>query len=112
MFSTGLRVSELVSLNREQVNLERREFGVVGKGRRVRIVFLSESSVTWIQRYLATREDQLAPLFIRYSGKKPDEHDTTGSSIRLTARSIQRLVDKYAKESKASYQNYSTWIAS
>ena len=98
LFSTGLRVSELVSLNREQVNLERREFGVVGKGRRVRIVFLSDSSVIWIQRYLATREDQLAPLFIRYSGKKPDEHDTTGSSIRLTARSIQRLVDKYAKK--------------
>ncbi len=100
LFSTGLRVSELVSLNREQVNLERREFGVVGKGRRVRIVFLSDSSVIWIQRYLATREDQLAPLFIRYSGKKPDEHDTTGSSIRLTARSIQRLVDKYAKKAR------------
>lgn len=100
LFSTGLRVSELVSLNREQVNLERREFGVMGKGRRVRIVFLSDSSVTWIQRYLATREDELAPLFIRYSGKKPDENDSTGSSIRLTARSIQRLVDKYAKKAR------------
>lgn len=100
LFSTGLRVSELVSLNRDQVNLDRREFGVVGKGRRVRVVFLSESSADWLKRYIGSREDQLKPIFIRYSGKKPDPDDSTGESIRLTSRSVQRLVEKYAKKAK------------
>lgn len=100
LFSTGLRVSELVSLNRDQINLDRREFSVVGKGRRTRIVFLSERSVEWLRRYLATREDDLRPIFIRYSGKTPDEHDRTGESIRLTARSVQRGVEKYVKKAK------------
>lgn len=100
LFSTGLRVSELVSLNRDQINLERREFGVVGKGRRVRVVFLSETAVEWLRRYLATRQDTLKPVFIRYSGKKPDAADTTGESIRLTARSVQRSVEKYVKKAR------------
>lgn len=100
LFSTGLRVSELVSLNRDQINLDRREFSVIGKGRRARIVFLSERSAEWLRKYLATREDELRPIFIRYSGKTPDEHDTTGESIRLTARSVQRGVEKYAKKAK------------
>lgn len=100
LFSTGLRVSELVSLNRDTINLERREFGVVGKGRKVRVVFLSETATSWLMRYIGSREDTLSPVFIRYSGKKPDEADTTGNSIRLTARSVQRLVEKYAKKAK------------
>jgi site-specific recombinase XerD len=100
LFSTGLRVSELVGLNRDQVNLDRREFGVIGKGRRARVVFLSERASDWLKRYLATREDDLAPIFIRYSGKKPDEHDMTGNSIRLTSRSVQRLVEKYVKKAR------------
>lgn len=100
LFSTGLRVSELVSLNRDQINLDRREFGVVGKGRRVRVVFLSESAAEWLRRYLGGRQDDLSPVFIRYSGKKPDEDDDTGESIRLTARSVQRLVGKYVKKAK------------
>lgn len=100
LFSTGLRVSELVSLNRDQINLDRREFSVIGKGRRTRIVFLSERSAEWLRKYLATREDDLRPIFIRYSGKTPDESDKTGESIRLTARSVQRSVEKYVKKAK------------
>lgn len=100
LFSTGLRVSELVSLNRDQINLDRREFSVIGKGRRTRIVFLSERAADWLRRYLATREDDLRPIFIRYSGKTPDENDKTGDSIRLTARSVQRSVEKYVKKAK------------
>ena len=100
LFSTGLRVSELVSLNRDQINLDRREFSVIGKGRRTRIVFLSERAADWLRRYLATREDDLRPIFIRYSGKTPDEHDQTGEAIRLTARSVQRCGEKYAKKAK------------
>lgn len=100
LFSTGLRVSELVSLNRDMINLDRREFSVVGKGRRTRIVFLSERAAEWLRRYIGTREDDLRPIFIRYSGKTPDEHDRTGESIRLTARSVQRGVEKYVKKAK------------
>ena len=52
LFSTGLRVSELVSLNRDQVDLERKEFGVKGKGNKIRVVFLSDTAAHWIERYL------------------------------------------------------------
>ena len=100
LFSTGLRVSELVSLNRDQVNLERREFGIIGKGRRARVVFLSDSAAGWLSRYLESREDSLPPMFIRYSGKTPDANDKTGNSVRLTARSVERLVAKYVKKAR------------
>lgn len=100
LFSTGLRVSELVNLNRDQVNFDRREFGVIGKGRRPRVVFLSENAADWLKRYLEKREDTGKPLFVRYSGKKPLEGDKTGESLRLTARSVQRLVEKYVKKAR------------
>ena len=97
LFSTGLRVSELVKLNRDQINLERHEFGVIGKGRRPRVVFMSDTATDWLKRYLDKRNDSFKPLFIRYSGKKPSEND---ESRRLTARSVQRLVEKYVKKAR------------
>jgi site-specific recombinase XerD len=96
LFSTGLRVSELVSLNRDQLNLERREFGVKGKGNKVRVVFISDSAADWIRRYLAVRKDAFKPLFIRYSGERSEEKE--GEKMRLTARSIQSIVRKYSKK--------------
>lgn len=100
LFSTGLRVSELVKLNRDQINLDRAEFGVIGKGRRARVVFLSDSAVEWLKRYIGGREDEYLPLFIRYSGRNPTPGDKTGESYRLSARSVQRLVEKYVKKAK------------
>ena len=97
LFSTGLRVSELVKLNRDQINLERREFGVIGKGGRARIVFVSERAADWIKRYLEKREDPFKPLFMRYSGKVIE--DNLGEKMRLTARSIERIVKKYVRAS-------------
>lgn len=97
LFSTGLRVSELVSLNRDQVNIELGEFGVIGKGGRARVVFLSERAKTWLKKYLDARKDPYRPLFIRYSGPKPKE-GVTDEKLRLTPRSIERLVDKYRKK--------------
>lgn len=94
LFSTGLRVSELVRLNRENINLERREFGIVGKGGKARVVFLSEGAGEWAAKYLAIREDKWKPLFIRYSG--PVSGEDGGEKMRLTARSIERVIDKYA----------------
>ena len=98
LFSTGLRVSELARLNRDSINFERKEFGVIGKGGRARVVFLSDKSSMWVQRYIAKRGDHVKPLFIRYGGKK----EITGSdeSYRLTVRSIQRIVEKYVKKAR------------
>ena len=97
LFSTGLRVSELVSLNRDQIDLERKEFGVKGKGNKIRVVFLSDTAAQWIERYLRSRKDHFKPLFIRHSGKVDARNN--GEKMRLTARSIQNIVSKYAKRS-------------
>jgi site-specific recombinase XerD len=95
LFSTGLRVSELVSLNHEQINIERREFGVIGKGRKARLVFISDRAAEWVQRYMDARTDAFKPLFIRYA--KGIEEEDNGEKMRLTARSIERIVKKYVK---------------
>jgi site-specific recombinase XerD len=98
LFSTGLRVSEIQKLNRDQIDLKRKEFGIIGKGRRPRAVFLSERACKWLSQYVAKREDNYNPLFIRYSGKEIADND--GEKMRLSVRSIQRAVKKYVKKSK------------
>ena len=98
LFSTGLRVSELVKLNRDKIDLKRREFGVVGKGGRARVVFLSSSAAKWLGRYLAVRNDSWQPLFIRIPGKNPPV--INGEKMRLTARSVQRIVKKYVRKAR------------
>lgn len=95
LFSTGLRVSELAKLNRDHVDLERQEFGVRGKGGKVRVVFLSDTATGWIRRYLRERKDNFAPLFIRYSGSVNTEK--SGEKMRLTVRYIHKMVAKYTK---------------
>ena len=98
LFSTGLRVSELVSLNKDRINLERREFGVIGKGGKSRLVFVSDRAADWVKRYLDKREDNFKPLFIRYSGAIIEENG--GEKMRLTARSVERLVKKYVRNAR------------
>ncbi len=97
LFSTGLRVSELVGLNREQVNLDSGEFGVIGKGGKARVVFLSKNAKDWLQKYFNLRKDPYRALFIRYSGPKSRE-GLTDEKLRLSVRSIERMVDKYRKK--------------
>jgi site-specific recombinase XerD len=94
LFSSGLRVSELVGLDREHINLKRCEFTVRGKGQKDRPIFISEQAADWIQKYLDARQDNTKPLFIRYSGTK--QVNLSGNFHRLTARSIQRMVARYA----------------
>ena len=96
LFSTGLRVSELIKLNRGQIDFKRREFGVIGKGGRQRVVFLSAEAIKWLKKYLLSRKDQWKPLFIRYSGKVIKEKE--GEKMRLTARSVQRILSKYVQQ--------------
>lgn len=98
LFSTGLRVSELCRLNREQVNLQRGEFGVIGKGGRARVVFLSDRATIWLTQYLTKRADSFSPLFIRYAGNQ--ELMVNGEKMRLTPRSVQRAVDKYVRKAR------------
>lgn len=93
LFSTGLRVSELTSLNTDQVNTERGEFMVRGKGDSPRLVFLSDEATEWLQRYLEKRGIPMKPLFTRSNVPK---EDPDGSDLRLTPRSIQRMIKKYA----------------
>jgi len=102
LFSTGLRVSELVSLDREKINLEAQEFSVVGKGGKSRVVFISDRARTALKDYLATREDDYAPLFIRYRGPRPQEGEDEEESFRISARSVQRLVKKYVRKTGIS----------
>lgn len=103
LFSTGLRVSELVSLNRDQINLETGEFAVLGKGGRGRVVFLSKKASEWLSRYLAKRNDPYSPLFIRYSGPKP-KPGLTDEKLRLSARSVERMIDKYRKKAAIPFR--------
>jgi site-specific recombinase XerD len=95
LFSSGLRVSELVGLDREHINLKRREFMVRGKGQKDRPIFISAEAAKWIEHYLQKRTDNARPLFIRYSGSAK-QADMSGNFQRLTARSVQRLVVRYA----------------
>jgi integrase/recombinase XerD len=94
LFSSGLRVSELVGLDRDHINLKRREFMVRGKGQKDRPIFISPEAAKWVEHYLQQRQDTAQPLFVRYSGSK--QVDRSGNYSRLTARSIQRLVARYA----------------
>jgi len=94
LFSSGLRVSELVGLDRDHINLKRREFTVRGKGQKDRPIFISPEAADWLQQYLDHRQDNTRPLFVRYSGRKAV--DRTGNYHRLTVRSVQRLVSQYA----------------
>jgi site-specific recombinase XerD len=93
LFSAGLRVSELININRDQINLERLEFSVRGKGDKIRIVFISDSAKVALERYLNKRTDMDEAVFIRYSKKKVLEDE---KNKRLTTRSIQRIVKYYA----------------
>lgn len=96
LFSSGLRVSELVALNRDHINTQRREFVVRGKGNKDRPVFISEEAANHIKIYLESRQDSLKPLFISYRDRTPQHLDTSGNFRRLTPRSVQRIIKKYA----------------
>lgn len=97
LFSTGLRVSELVKLDRDKVDLDRKEFGVIGKGGKARVVFLSQRAADWLSNYLRARDEDFEPLFIRHKNIKPTDGD---SNVRLTVRSVQRMIKKYGEKMK------------
>lgn len=94
LFSTGLRVSELASLKKEQVNLERDEFTVRGKGSKLRVVFLSHQAKYWLKQYLAKRGDVSPYLFVAHDRAQKGRDDSISG---ITPRSVQRIVERYAR---------------
>ena len=95
LFSTGLRVSELCALSQEDVDLSRDEFSVRGKGEKVRVVFLSDMAKEAVRAYLKARKDFDDALFIQY-GKNVERTKEKNGDLRLTPRSIQRIIKRYA----------------
>lgn len=94
LFSAGLRVSELININRDQINLDKQEFSVKGKGDKIRIVFVSDTAKAVLEKYLAKRSDIDPALFVRIQTKASASKGE--NSLRLTPRSVQRIVKYYA----------------
>lgn len=96
LFSTGVRVSELANLNIDQINIERGEFSVLGKGGKARVVFLSDGAKDALNKYLAKRQDKDSAVFIRVvTVRKEDQEKETQ---RITSRQIERIVKEAAKK--------------
>jgi site-specific recombinase XerD len=95
LFSTGLRVSELCSLNRDSVDMKREEFSIRGKGGKVRVVFVSDSAKEILKEYLNKRQDTEDAMFVQMGGKKSDD-------MRLTSRSVERIIAYYARKAGIS----------
>ena len=100
-FSTGLRLAELCSLNAD-LDLSKDEFSIRGKGEKVRVVFLSDDAKNAIRTYLAARKDMDEPMFVQFSRNKMKSDGKRNESARLTPRSIERMVQKYATKAGIS----------
>lgn len=115
LFSTGLRVSEASNLKKDQINLEKKEFSIKGKGGKIRVVFMDAPSKDAIKKYLTVRTDDSEYLFLSYghtnkqtahsiqtTDNRPQTTDRNRSpksvvrSLPITPRSIQRMIHKYA----------------
>lgn len=98
IYSTGLRISELTSLNRAHIKPDTQELSIRGKGSKLRIVYLTQRSIESIQRYLEARTDHFSALFIRHNYDPSDAKSMhlTDESMRLTRHFITDMVGKRA----------------
>lgn len=103
LFSAGLRVSELVGINREKIDLASGELSVRGKGDKIRVVFISDTAKKALSEYLDKRNDIDPALFVRdikglrkFESKKNKSEHLENDNLRLTPRSVQRIVKYYA----------------
>lgn len=96
IYSTGLRISELTSLNKNDINLVKKEFSVRWKWRKIRIVFLTETAVTHIKNYLEKRTDNFTPLFIRHNFDEKNINILDNEKVRLTRQWITDMISKRA----------------
>ncbi|MHB8619298.1 MAG: tyrosine-type recombinase/integrase [Chloroflexota bacterium] len=99
LFDTNARVSEVAALNRQSVDFQKGLAIIVGKGGKVRTVFFSDGGIDALNRYLDARADAYDPLFLRHDpGWRERRIDRDGNVLRLSVRSIQIIVHKYAKQ--------------
>ncbi|MBU1289962.1 tyrosine-type recombinase/integrase [Patescibacteria group bacterium] len=91
LFSTGLRLFELTNLNKEQINFKQKELAIIGKGGKIRLVFLSGNAIDGLENYLKARKDNCPALFVRH------DRDIIA---RLSPRGVQLLITKYSKLAK------------
>lgn len=96
IYSTGLRISELTALGRRDINLETREFAVRGKGRKIRVVYLTEHAAELIKNYLDARVDHLSPLFIRHNVKAENIDVLEDEQMRLSRFFITTMIKEAA----------------
>jgi len=98
IYSTGLRISELTALNKRDINLETLEFAVRGKGRKIRVVYLTEHAAVLIQEYLNARSDHLSPLFIRHNVSQENIDVLEDEKMRLSRFFITGMIKSYAQQ--------------
>ncbi|MBD3311363.1 MAG: tyrosine-type recombinase/integrase [Candidatus Magasanikbacteria bacterium] len=98
LFSSGLRVSELAKLKKENINLKKDEFTITGKGGKSRIIFLSEQARHWIKKYMESRKDMNPYLFVSHDKRTGKQKSAKkDSDDHITSRTVQRTVKKYTK---------------
>ena len=98
IYSTGLRISELTALDIKNVDLKRKEFAIRWKGRKVRVVYLSDKAALLIKEYLEKRTDHLSPLFIRHNVNPKNIEAMTDEKMRLSRFFITTMIKNYAKK--------------
>ena len=96
IYSTGLRISELTWLNKKDINLETKEFAIRGKGRKIRVVYLTDHATKLIKSYLNTRSDHLSPLFIRHNISHENINVLEDENMRLSRFFITWMIKRYA----------------
>jgi site-specific recombinase XerD len=102
LFSTGMRVSELVGLDLEDMRFNRNDkkisdnkIYILGKGKKQRYVYLTDRAIFHLEQYLEIRDDDFPAVFIPYKGTRTVEMDVDG--IRISQRYVQSMIKKYRK---------------
>ena len=96
IYSTGLRISELTSLNINDIDLNQKEFAVKWKWKKVRVVYLTELAAQAIEKYLTQRQDTFSPLFLRHNVDAKSLLEKTNEDLRLSRFFITWMIKKYA----------------
>ncbi len=96
IYSTGLRISELTSLNIKDIDLKRKEFAVRWKWKKIRVVYLTDDSIKLVNNYLDKRNDHLSPLFIRHNIKQENIDALENEKVRLSRFFITNMIKSYA----------------
>ncbi len=98
IYSTGLRISELTSLDIKNVDLKRKEFAIRWKAKKVRVVYITKHATKLIENYIEKRTDHLSPLFIRHNVNTENIEVMCDEKMRLSRFFITSMIKKYASK--------------